>query len=103
MNYLGPYGMKQSNNVNRFIKDHLNVTGQHVLVIGSESPWIELMALRAGARHVSTVDYVKISSEDTRLTTIHASDFHSMFLSNELPDFDAIISYSSLEHSGLGR
>ena len=95
--------MWQSNNVNHFIKDHLNVTDQHILVIGSESPWIELLALRAGARHVTTVDYVKIKSEDSRITTIHASDFHSMFLRNELPDFDAIISYSSLEHSGLGR
>ena len=78
------------------------------LVIGSETPWIEVMALRNGARHVTTVDYVKMISEDPRLSIIHANDFNSMFLNNELKEldggpFDAIISYSSIEHSGLGR
>ena len=49
------------------------------------------------------VDYVEIISEDPRITTLHASKFQTMFLHNKLPEFDAIISYSSLEHSGLGR
>ena len=54
-------------------------------------------------RLTCAVDYVEIISEDPRITTLHASKFHTMFLHNELPEFDAIISYSSLEHSGLGR
>ena len=54
-------------------------------------------------RLICAVDYVEIISEDPRITTLHASKFHTMFLHNKLPEFDAIISYSSLEHSGLGR
>ena len=36
------------------MKDHLDVEEKHILIIGSESPWIETMALRLGARHVTT-------------------------------------------------
>ena len=53
------------------------------LGLGSETPWIEVMALRNGARHVTTVDYVKMISEDPRLSILHANDFNSMFLNNE--------------------
>ena len=56
-----------------------------------------------GAKHVTTIDYVNLSSEDPRITVLHATEFNAKFLRNELPEFDAIISYSSLEHSGLGR
>ena len=61
------------------------------------------MALMLGAKHVTTIDYVNLSSEDPRITVLHATEFNAKFLRNELPEFDAIISYSSLEHSGLGR
>ena len=61
------------------------------------------MALRLGAKHITTVDYVNLMSEDPRITVLHATEFNAKFLRNELPEFDAIISYSSLEHSGLGR
>jgi len=106
--FEGPYGKYDADKINRFIKDYMNVKDQHVLVIGSETPWIEVMALRNGARHVTTVDYVKMISEDPRLSILHANDFNSMFLNNELKELDggpidAIISYSSIEHSGLGR
>ena len=36
------------------MKDHLDVKEKHILIIGSESPWIETMALRLGASHVTT-------------------------------------------------
>ena len=36
------------------MKDHLVVKEKHILIIGSESPWIETMALRLGASHVTT-------------------------------------------------
>ena len=61
------------------------------------------MALMLGAKHITTIDYVNMMSEDPRITVLHATEFNAKFLRNELPEFDAIISYSSLEHSGLGR
>ena len=86
------------------MKKYLDIKDKHILVIGSETPWIEVMALHHfGAKHVTTVDYYKMECKDPRITLIHASEFNSMFLKNELPSFDAVISFSSLEHSGLGR
>ena len=52
--YAGPYGKQETDNLNRIMKDHLDVEEKHILIIGSESPWIETMALRLGARHVTT-------------------------------------------------
>ena len=37
---------------------HVNVVGKHVLVIGSERPWIEAMLLLSGAEHVTSLDYI---------------------------------------------
>lgn len=81
----------------------MNVAYQHVLVIGSQTPWIEVLLLRAGARHVTTVDYVKIQSKHPRVTTLSVSEINQMFLNQSLPKFDSMVSFSSLEHSGLGR
>ena len=52
--YAGPYGKQETDNLNRIMKDHLDVEEKHILIIGSESPWIETMALRLGASHVTT-------------------------------------------------
>ena len=89
--------------MDRFIRDYLDVEGKEVLVIGSESPWIEILALRNGAKHVTTLEYQKITSEDSRISPILPEDLNKMFLSDNPPEFDVIISFSSLEHSGLGR
>jgi hypothetical protein len=35
---------------------------KHVLVVGSEQPWLETIALTLGAAHVTTVEYGRINS-----------------------------------------
>ena len=45
---LGPYGKAESDKLRRLMKDHLEVKDKHVLVVGSQSPWMEMMALRLG-------------------------------------------------------
>ena len=35
-----------------------NVTGKHILVVGSSSPWVECLLLNEGARHVTTLEYL---------------------------------------------
>ena len=35
--------------------EKMNITGQHVLVIGTENPWLEALTLEAGARKVTTL------------------------------------------------
>ncbi|VDL76380.1 unnamed protein product [Nippostrongylus brasiliensis] len=53
------------------------------LVIGSQTPWVEVLALKSGAR-----ENIEISEREN--------------FSN-IDSFDFVISFSSLEHSGLGR
>lgn len=101
--FRGPYGRQAAMQLDRFMKDHLDVQNKHVLVIGSQSPWIETMALLNGAKHVTTLEYTEIKNEIPGISTMLPDEFHSKFLKNELPEFDAMISFSSVEHSGLGR
>lgn len=79
------------------------VKDQHVLVIGSQRPWLETIILRAGAKHITTLDYVPITCDWPTITTMTPDVFGQMFLNGTLPEFDSIVSFSSVEHSGLGR
>ena len=74
-----------------------NVVNKDVLVIGSMSPNIECVCIKGNAKSVSTLEYNKIECTDERITT---------YTYDTLPEdikFDVLISYSSFEHSGLGR
>ena len=79
------------------------MAGKNVLVIGSETPWIEVMALMYEAKTVTSVDYRKIKCEDPRIQVMTNSEMIDRYVSGTLTKFDVVISYSSLEHSGLGR
>ena len=49
------------------------------------------------------MDYVPIKCDDPRITTITAQKLTEKFLAGEVEPFDAVVSFSSVEHSGLGR
>ena len=38
------------------------IVGRRVLVIGSQTPWVESLALSLGAKHVTTLEYNRIKS-----------------------------------------
>lgn len=76
------------------------VSGLRGAVIGSETPWIEALFLSQGAEHITTVEYGKIETDHPKLTTMTIDQFQ--IVSGALR-FDFVVSYSSLEHSGLGR
>ena len=59
------------------------------------------LALEAGARHVTTLEYGKIESQHPNVTTLLPAEFQRSWATME--PFDAIVTYSSVEHSGLGR
>jgi len=67
------------------------VRGKDCAVIGSISPWIECILLKYNARNVTTVDY-----NPPVCDYIIQTDTGSK-------KFDVIVSFSSIEHSGLGR
>jgi hypothetical protein len=75
-----------------------NIKNKNIAVIGSQYPWIEAILVNAGAKSVTTVEYnVPICNHNI----IKAISYDTFCNSNE--KYDAIFSYSSIEHSGLGR
>jgi len=78
------------------------VRGLRVAVVGSASPWIEAILLNHGASTVTTVEYDPPLIEDERIRSRSYGDFANASQvddPDELGSFDAIFSFSSLEHS----
>lgn len=101
--FSGPYGKKYADMIDDFMKNHIELKDKLVMVIGSHTPWIELMAIRNGAKKVLAVDYNEITSYHDQIETMQVPELNKRFNDKTLPKFDIIISYSSVEHSGLGR
>ncbi|XP_063405619.1 uncharacterized protein LOC134689576 [Mytilus trossulus] len=99
----GNYGAIETNALRDGLQHAPNIKGGRVLVIGSEIPWVEACVLEAGAREVVTLEYAEIVSEHPRVKTILPYDFRMKFLHQKIELFDAVVTFSSVEHSGLGR
>ena len=52
---------------------------------------------------ISFAEYVPITNHHPQLDTITPKEFSERYLDGTLPIFDAMVTFSSLEHSGLGR
>jgi hypothetical protein len=83
--------------------EHTAVRGKNVLVIGSENPWVEACVLNAGAAHVTTLEYGKIVSQHPQISTLTPDDMRRDYGIKYKEYFDAIVTFSSVEHAGLGR
>ena len=68
-----------------------------------QTPWLEATILEAGASRVTTLEYIKIKSQHPKVKTVLPADFMARFSNGSLEKFDFAVSFSSLEHSGLGR
>ena len=101
--FSGGYGYEAYAQLDAFFAKFMDLKGLRGLVIGSESPWIELLMLEHRAEEVITVDYKGIISEHEKIKTMSQKEMNERFLNNTLPQFDVMVSFSSLEHSGLGR
>jgi len=80
----------------------VDIKDKNVAVLGSISPWIEVICLFLGAKNVYTIDYNRIiiehqDDESKRIKFINMKDL------NNYDKFDVIITFSSIEHDGLGR
>ena len=80
---------------NKFV----NLSGKNSLVLGSISPWVECLLLHFNAKSVTTLDYITPDC-DYKINTISMDDY---IIKKEKTKYDVIISFSSLEHDGLGR
>ena len=61
----------------------------------------DLITKNANASFIS--EYVQIKNHHPQLQTLTPDKFSQQFLDGTLPQFDAMVSFSSIEHSGLGR
>ncbi|CAH1779763.1 unnamed protein product, partial [Owenia fusiformis] len=73
------------------------------VVIGSQSPWLEALALSAGAEHITTLEYNNNMFLHPKITKIHPYDMARKYKDGSFQEFDFALSFSSIEHSGLGR
>ena len=81
-----------------------NLKGKRVAVLGSQTPWVEAAVLGAGAASVLTVEYQAITCEDHRIEVTTPSAVAEALLGDGARQLvDAAVSFSSLEHDGLGR
>lgn len=78
--------------------DTLDLNEKRIAVIGSEKPWIEAIVYNYGCRNITTIEYNKPNIDHENFKVISFEEFKN---SEEM--FDYIFSYSSIEHSGLGR
>ena len=79
----------------------MEIKDKNVLVIGSETPWIEAMLLTKGVKSVTTLEYKRIKTQHPKLSTVLPHEFDELYKNGTR--FDALVSYSSVEHGGLGR
>ena len=49
--FQGPYGKKYADMLDDFMKNHIDLKDKQVIVIGSHTPWIEMMAGKNGAKN----------------------------------------------------
>lgn len=75
------------------------ISSKNVAVIGSTTPWIECICMNNLVNEITTVEYNIPQCGDSRIKMM---DYYNDF-QNCNTKFDCIISYSSIEHSGLGR
>jgi len=79
------------------------IKGKHVAVIGTEIPWIEAVVLNLGADKITTIEYRKLYIEHPRVSVVTPFQYAARFLNRTAENFDTVVSYSSIEHTGLGR
>lgn len=100
----GSYGQGVVQEFRSYFQNRVDIRDQHVLVIGSQTPWVEALALEAGAKRVTTLEYGRILSQHPKIDTVTPEEISKLVLEGSSPFlYDAVISFSSIEHSGLGR
>eukprot|EP00887_Chlorella_sp_A99_P002017 scaffold18.g2017.t1 len=95
---MGPYGLQASLNIYAALDAHSDIKGARALVVGTRSPWIESILHVYGARELVTVDFNPLELDYPGWMSVSIRDLNRIGCC-----FDWIVSFSSLEHDGLGR
>jgi hypothetical protein len=97
----GTYGTKDTNKLRDALKHSPGNKYGRLLVIGSTNPWVQACILEAGANEIVTLEYGVIYSKQPQSKTMVTLEFCRDFLENKLENFDAVVTFSTVEHSGL--
>lgn len=97
----GTYGRDETEWLREGLR-RMPIKGARVLVIGSEIPWVEACILGAEAGEIVTLEYGKINSYHPRVKAITPHAMRNLY-AQYMGYFDAVVTFSSVEHSGLGR
>jgi len=97
------YGNTELQNI--MFKYSNKLQGQNVAIIGTQLPWIEAISLEIGMGKITTLDYTRKKYEQSdMLEWVHVNDFLDNSIENsEIEQFDNAVTFSSIEHAGLGR
>ena len=97
------YGDKKFHRIMRIYKN--SIKDKSLVVIGTEKPWIEAIGFDLSASHITTLDYTRKQYQHERLEWLHVNDYLDDLISNKqhMEQLDNSASFSSIEHSGLGR
>mmetsp|Transcript_39260 Transcript_39260/g.65158 ORF Transcript_39260/g.65158 Transcript_39260/m.65158 type:complete len:346 (+) Transcript_39260:83-1120(+) len=81
------------------------VRGKHVLVLGSQTPWLEAALLAFGASAITTVEYqpTRCLGGGLCASIKVMSPSAVTYTKKKRGMFEVAFSFSSLEHDGLGR
>jgi len=85
------------------VKFNWAIKEKESVVIGTEQPWVESMLLRNSAEHVTTLEYNELVLNHPKLGVKTPYRYAQDYLEGNVKQFDVAASFSSLEHSGLGR
>jgi len=100
---INSYTQKTPGYVDAVLANHTDViTGGVGIVWGSERPWAEVLLARRGAAMTVTVEYGRVASSHPTIRATTPPQFGAFMLRHDR-EFDFAFTYSSLEHSGLGR
>ena len=78
--------------------EKFNIYNKNVAVIGSQTPWIECILLNLG-NNVTTIEY---NVPECNYPNLKCKNYFTDF-KNTRELYDCIVTFSSIEHSGLGR
>jgi hypothetical protein len=89
---------------NMMLKYSTNIKDKNVIILGAQAPWVEALALELNASNIVTLENTRKMYENEKLKWFHTYDYlKNMIREETIENLDIAISFSTLEHAGLGR
>lgn len=92
-----PYGHEVAFTRVRKAMEFAGIYNKKIAIVGSLTPWVETIALHMGCK-ITTVEYNLPVCTHPDIELLYWDDF-----CKKEEVYDAVVSFSSIEHSGLGR